>query len=378
MIERVGRAARALLGPLAGPAPGPLPDPRFQQGEHALTLAGVEKRFGAVQVLAGVSLRVRRGELVTVLGPSGCGKTTLLRIVAGFETADAGEVLIGERPVLDLPANRRPVNTVFQSYALFPHLSVARNVAFGLEARGLPRDEVVRRVARGLELLQLGSLADRAPHQLSGGQRQRVALARALVNEPELLLLDEPMSALDAKLRAEVQVELRRLQRSLGKTFVLVTHDQDEALTVSDRIVVMHQGRIEQEGPAREVYERPRSRFVAEFLGAANLLPAEAAGPRRARAGASELELEEDLPAAQGTLSIHPERVRVAGAAPASNGLRARVLDSVYRGDHVELRCQPLAPGPELRVQGDPTLRAAPGEELWLELPREALRVLRD
>ena len=365
---------RALLGGLAGPPPGPLPDPRFQQGEHALDLRDVKKRFGETEVLAGVTLAVKRGELVTILGPSGCGKTTLLRIVAGFETADAGEVRIGERPVLDLPANRRPVNTVFQSYALFPHLSVAANVAFGLEARGLPRPEVRRRVSEGLALLRLDGLGDRRPAQLSGGQRQRVALARALVNEPELLLLDEPMSALDAKLRAEVQVELRRLQRSLGKTFVLVTHDQDEALTVSDRIVVMHRGRIEQEGPAREVYERPRSRFVAEFLGAANLLEVEATGPRRARSPVGELELPADLPGPRGTVSIHPERVEVLAAAPTTNGVRARVVDSVYRGDHVELVLEPGG----LRVQAGSTLRPEPGDELWLSLPVDALQVLCD
>ena len=367
-MSRLARLARAILGE----ASGPLPDPRFGEGEAALVVDGVRKRFGAVEVLAGVSLSVRRGELVTILGPSGCGKTTLLRIVAGLETADAGTVSIGRRPIDDLPANRRPVNTVFQSYALFPHLTVARNVAFGLENRGLPAGEVAERVARGISLLRLDGLEARMPAQLSGGQRQRVALARALVNEPELLLLDEPMSALDAKLRAEVQVELRRLQRSLGKTFVLVTHDQDEALTVSDRIVVMHRGRIEQEGPAREVYERPATRFVAEFLGAANVIEAEAIGPARVRTALGELDLPEAPPGPRVALAIHPEQVRLVAAPPERNGVRARVVESVYRGDHVELALEPA-----LRVQAPPSFAGAPGSEVWVELPVEALRVLR-
>ncbi|MBA3710681.1 MAG: ATP-binding cassette domain-containing protein [Planctomycetes bacterium] len=244
----------------------------------ALRVQGVDKRFGTTEVLRDAEVDVRPGEFVTLLGPSGCGKTTLLRIVAGFELPDRGSVVLDGVDITRLPANRRPVNTVFQSYALFPHLSVFENVAFGLRARGVAEAEVVARVGEAMDLLRFAELRDRRPHQLSGGQRQRVALARALVNRPDVLLLDEPMSALDARLRAEVQLELKRLQRRLGTTFVLVTHDQDEAMVVSDRILLMHGGRIVQAGAPREVYERPRTRFVAEFLGAANLIAATRTG----------------------------------------------------------------------------------------------------
>jgi spermidine/putrescine transport system ATP-binding protein len=320
-----------------------------------------------------VSFTVRSGEFVTLLGPSGCGKTTLLRIIAGLERADRGEVTLGGYRLTDLPANLRPVNTVFQSYALFPHLCVRENVAFGLKARRFPRPEVDDRVAAALQMLQMDPLARRHPHQLSGGQKQRVALARALVNEPELLLLDEPMSALDAKLRAEVQLELRRLQRRLGKTFILVTHDQDEAMTVSDRILVMRDGRIEQSGSPAEVYERPVNRFVAEFLGSANLIPASRSndsletvhGPLRAA----------DHPGwSQGTLAIRPERITICRQRPAANAVRARVREVVYRGDHVDLFVEPGAL--RIRTGARPDLHV--GQDIWLELKPEHLVPLED
>ena len=343
------------------------------QGRGELHVEGVSKRFGDTPVLREVALDVRGGEFVTLVGPSGCGKTTLIRIVAGLELADAGRVLLSGRDITHLPANRRPVNTVFQDYALFPHLSVFENVAFGLRSRKVPPPEVNRRVAASLELLQLGEFARRHPHQLSGGQKQRVALARALVNEPEALLLDEPMSALDAKLRAEVRLELRRLQRRLGKTFLLVTHDQDEAMTVSDRLFVMHEGRIEQFGPPAEVYEHPQSRFVAEFLGAANLLRGTAAdGGVRTDLGL--LATRSRPPWTQGTLAIRPERVRIVPQAPAANGVRGRVREAVYGGDHVDLFVEP---GP-LRVRAEPAAALRVGQEVWLELPIEHLEVLRD
>ncbi|WP_448569929.1 ABC transporter ATP-binding protein, partial [Thermus sp.] len=246
--------------------------------ETGLLLEALRKRFGEHEVLKGVSLEVRPGEFFTLLGPSGCGKTTLLRIVGGFEVPDGGRVVLKGQDLTPLPAYRRPVNTVFQNYALFPHLTVYENVAFGLRSRRFPEAEVRARVEYALGLLRLESFVHRYPHQLSGGQKQRVALARALVNEPEVLLLDEPMSALDAKLRAEVQVELRNLQRRLGATFILVTHDQEEAMAVSDRIGVMEAGTLLQVGTPEEVYERPRTRFVAEFLGVANLIPARRVG----------------------------------------------------------------------------------------------------
>ena len=342
--------------------------------EHGqLRVEGVSKSFGDVAVLREVSLAVTGGEFVTLVGPSGCGKTTLIRIIAGLELADAGRVVLSGEDITGLPANRRPVNTVFQDYALFPHLSVYENVAFGLRSRRTPGAEVDRRVAGALQMLRLEGLARRPPHQLSGGQKQRVALARALVNEPEVLLLDEPMSALDAKLRAEVRLELRRLQRHIGKTFLLVTHDQDEAMTVSDRLFVMREGRIEQAGTPSEVYEHPRSRFVAEFLGSANLISATASdGGLRTEWGL--LATRTRPPWQRGTLAIRPERIRLCAKAPAVNGFRGRVREIVYGGAHTDVFVEPAS----LRVRCAPATALRVGDEVWLELPPEHLEVLDD
>jgi len=238
----------------------------------SVEVLGLRREFGSFVALDGVSLAIRPGEFLTLLGPSGCGKTTLLRILAGLDAADAGAVRIDGQDVDEMPAHRRPVNTVFQSYALFPHMTVRDNVAFGLRMKKVPGDEIARRVERMLDLVQIATFADRKPAQLSGGQKQRVALARALINEPKVLLLDEPLGALDSKLRKELQVELLALQRRLGITFIFVTHDQEEALVMSDRIAVMRAGRIEQLGDAEEIYERPRTRFVSQFLGTCNLI----------------------------------------------------------------------------------------------------------
>src|SRR6266850_1133584 len=237
-----------------------------------LEIAGVSKRFGAAAAVEDVSLNVERGELFALLGPSGCGKTTLLRMIAGLESPDRGRLLLGGRDVTDDPPHRRPVNTVFQHYALFPHRTVAGNVAFGLEMAGRPRAEIAPLVDRALEMVRLSGMGARRVDQLSGGQRQRVALARAVVLEPEVLLLDEPMSALDRKLREEMRAEVKGLHRRLGTTFVFVTHDQEEALTMSDRIAVMNSGRVEQLGTPEELYERPATRFVADFIGTTNLM----------------------------------------------------------------------------------------------------------
>ncbi len=333
----------------------------------------IDKSFGDVQVLRDVSFTVRHGEFVTLLGPSGCGKTTLLRILAGLELADAGDVLLMGKSILPLPANQRPVNTVFQNYALFPHLSVFENIAFGLRSRRFAHSEVNRRVANALDMLQLEEFTKRYPHQLSGGQKQRVALARALVNEPELLLLDEPMSALDAKLRAEVQIEIRRLQRRLGKTFILVTHDQDEAMTVSDRIMVMNNGGIEQSGTPTDVYEHPISRFVAQFLGSANLI----AGERTGEGVMTEfglMQVDRQPAWEKGTLAIRPERIRVFRGQPKRNVIKAEVREMIYRGDHYEVF---VNPGP-LRVKVSPAEQLKVGQRVWLELPTEHLEVLCD
>jgi putative spermidine/putrescine transport system ATP-binding protein len=239
-----------------------------------LELRGLTKQFGAVTAVDHLSLVVGRGEFLTLLGASGSGKTTTLRLIAGFEPPTAGEILINGYDTAHEPPFRRPVNTVFQQYALFPHLRVWDNVAYGLRMRRRPAAEVKERVGRALEMVRLGELGKRFPRQLSGGQQQRVALARALVNEPQVLLLDEPLGALDLKLRREMQGELTALNRQLGTTFVYVTHDQEEALTMSDRIALMRNGRIEQIGAPRELYNRPASRYVADFIGETNLIPA--------------------------------------------------------------------------------------------------------
>ena len=238
--------------------------------ENSVEVRSVTKRFGEVAAVHEVSLRVRRGEFSALLGPSGCGKTTLLRMIAGFETPTNGRIVIHGEDVTDLPPYRRPTNLVFQHYALFPHLTVAENVAFGLRYKQSAAGDRRSAIQQALALVKLTGLETRRPDQLSGGQKQRVALARALVLEPQVLLLDEPLGALDQKLRREMQVELKALQRQLGITFLFVTHDQEEALTMSDRIAVMNAGRVEQAGAAAEVFERPRTRFVAEFMGAAN------------------------------------------------------------------------------------------------------------
>lgn len=240
----------------------------------ALEIQGIRRNFGAVVALDGISLAIRPGEFFSLLGPSGCGKTTLLRIIAGLDEPTAGAILLDGANLLASPAHERPVNTVFQSYALFPHLSVAANIAFGLRMKKIGTSEISRRAAAMMDLVEVTELAARKPHELSGGQRQRVALARALVNEPRVLLLDEPLAAVDQKLRKQLQTELLALQRRLRLTFIYVTHDQEEALTLSDRLAVMNHGVIEQIGPPQDIYDRPKTRFVAEFLGSGNLIAA--------------------------------------------------------------------------------------------------------
>jgi ABC-type Fe3+/spermidine/putrescine transport system ATPase subunit len=273
----------------------------------------VSKRFGAVTAIDGVTLEIRRGELFALLGPSGCGKTTLLRLIAGLEEPDAGTIRIAGADVTSMPAHRRPVNMVFQQYALFPHLTVEQNVAFGLRYKALPRAARAERTAAALALVRLTGFERRRPDQLSGGQRQRVALARALVLEPQVLLLDEPLAALDPNLRREVQVEIKGLQRSLGITFVFVTHDREEALALSDRIAVMDRDRVEQVGSPMEVFEAPTTEFVARFLGATNVFTAEN-GARR--------------------FVVRPEKLALRPSG--ETGLPVTVLDRVYHGASTE------------------------------------------
>lgn len=314
--------------------------PRPATGPVALALEGVSRRYGTHDALHAVDLTVRAGEFVSLLGPSGSGKTTMLRLIAGFDAPTSGHIRIGGRDMTGVPAHRRPVGVVFQSLALFPHLTVGGNVAFGLQVRRTGRAETARRVADALQLVDLPGSQDRRIHEMSGGQRQRVALARALVLQPDVLLLDEPLSALDLKLRQMLQDELKRIQRRSRATFVFVTHDQDEALRLSDRIAVVNRGRIEQVGTADDIYDRPRSAFVASFVGDTNLLPGRvvAVGP-----GTATVELDglgtvvapcyAALAAgAAAALSVRPENL---GIGEASATLQAVVAGVAYAGARV-------------------------------------------
>jgi spermidine/putrescine transport system ATP-binding protein len=309
-------------------------------------LRNVTKRFDELVAVDDLSLDLARGEFFTLLGPSGCGKTTTLRMIAGFEQPTAGEIRIEGSDVARLPPHRRPTNTVFQSYALFPHLSVEANVAFGLKRKKVAKGEIAERVRAELERVGLASHAKRRPSQLSGGMQQRVALARALVNLPKVLLLDEPLGALDLKLRKGLQVELKRIQRDVGITFVYVTHDQEEALTMSDRIAVMNRGRVEQVAAPEDVYERPATTFVAGFIGVSNLMPATVAGDGRVRLHSGpEIATETDgLSAGEECAAVvRPEKLRVdpvGEGAPASNGsprVEGVVESSLYLGTATQI-----------------------------------------
>ena len=355
--------------------------------ESAVAIANVGKTFhGASRpALVGVSLDIVKNEFFTLLGPSGCGKTTLLRMIAGFDNPDSGSIALDGVAVGRTPPNQRPVNTVFQSYALFPHMSVAQNISFALEMLGHPRDAIRARVAEMMKLLRLDGLGDRRPTQLSGGQQQRVALGRAIAPKPKVLLLDEPLSALDLKLRKEMQVELKRLQAETGITFVFVTHDQEEALTMSDRVAVMRDGMVMQVGRPTDIYERPASRFVAEFIGDASFLPATCvertgAGGRFRLTCSSDLDCHIDLddaneiaPGGKAVLVVRPERVALVPMEVAL--LRGDVREAIYSGSDLMLHVT-LADGTPLRVRvsGAADGRALTGHATGFGITGEAFR----
>jgi putative spermidine/putrescine transport system ATP-binding protein len=341
-----------------------------------IELESISKRYGDVQAVHDFSLAIENGELVVLLGPSGCGKTTTLRMIAGFVPVTSGRIRLGGRDVTHLPPYRRNTGLVFQGYALFPHLTAAENVAFGLEMRKLPDAVVRERVARALKLVRLDDLGDRLPRQLSGGQQQRVALARALVIEPDALLLDEPLSNLDAKLREEVRVEIRQLQRALGLTTVMVTHDQDEALAMADRLVVMAGGAIQQIGTQRELYEHPRNRFVAGFVGRTNFLRGRLVEPGVFRSDGG-LTLRYDgrsalpstaadvaPPGARRALALRPERLALGASANAArtNRVAGTVEFASYLGAIIEYYVR-LSSGERLRVHAPNT--GAAGDRAW-------------
>jgi spermidine/putrescine transport system ATP-binding protein len=352
----------------------------------AIRLAQLVKRFGDFTAVDGIDLEIGAGEFFSVLGPSGCGKTTTLRLIAGFEAATSGQILLDGVDLATTPPHRRPVNTVSQSYALFPHLSVERNVAYGLRwhKSGESKDEKARRVEEALALVQLQDFADRKPAQLSGGQQQRVALARALVLKPKVLLLDEPLGALDAKLRKALQTELTNLQSEVGITFVYVTHDQEEALTMSDRLAVMDNGHVEQVGTPDEVYEEPTTAYVADFLGVANLLEADCTrtnGTGTIQLGSFRLAATSGDQECTGPVKvvIRPERVRVDVREPeGDNCVPAMVERLVYVGPttQVHLRLPHGAPLQALVANHDGRPDWEAGTPVAATLPADALRVL--
>ena len=354
-----------------------------------ISVENVSKRFGDFHATREMSFAIGKGEFFAMLGPSGCGKTTMLRMIAGFEEPTSGTIRLDGQDVAGVPPYRRPVNTVFQNYALFPHLSVFDNVAFGPRMRDVPKAEVERRVKEIIEVVRLGDLAQRMPAQLSGGQRQRVALARALVNDPKALLLDEPLSALDLELRRQMQIELKRIQRDVGITFVFVTHDQEEALTMSDRIAVMRAGRLEQVGTPEGIYEEPETAFVARFIGHANLLPvtvesgangeATIALPGGRRCGVA-TRGRHFAAGAKALLMVRPERLEVSASEPSAGRpcLPVTCIDLLFQGA-VE-RCALRTPsGDEVvaHLESDkPVPEAKPGAALWLYWEAASSRLL--
>ena len=352
-----------------------------------IELQNIVKSFGdGARALNSVSLTVRENEFFTLLGPSGCGKTTLLRIIAGFEFPDSGGVLLDGENIAGAPPEKRPVNTVFQNYALFPHLTVLENVAFGLEMRGASRQDAARDAQKMLDLVVLGDFGARRPAHLSGGQQQRVALARALANHPRLLLLDEPLSALDLKLRKAMRAELKRLQRETGVTFIFVTHDQEEALAMSDRIAVMNRGQVRQIGAPSEIYEYPADQFVADFIGEANLLQGCVTAVKDGRAhvrldGGAMLIVPIAPAAAVATgeeivLAVRPERVKLTTSATAEYALPGRITETAYQGDRIRYEARLESGGAVAAMETGATPRFATGDPVGVLLDGDFARIL--
>ncbi len=356
--------------------------------DAVIDIRDVSKLFGPVAAVDGVSFGIRRGEFFSLLGPSGCGKTTLLRMLAGFEQPSRGEILIDGQPMAGVPANKRPTNMVFQSYAIFPHLNVEENVGYGLRNRMLGKDEMRSRVAAALDLVKLAGYGKRAAHQLSGGQRQRVALARALVCRPKVLLLDEPLGALDKKLREEMQLELRQLQRNVGITFVFVTHDQEEALTLSDRIAVMSAGKVLQIARSDDLYENPNCREVAEFIGNMNLFAGKVTTVTERNVTVATAAGTFTVPYAEpiGTgkdvhLAVRPEKLALSPEKPATglNAVKGRIIAQTYLGDRRQFLTQidglakPLAISRQISGLESQLL---PDSDIWVTWPPQLGRLL--
>ncbi|WP_069300461.1 ABC transporter ATP-binding protein [Neptunicoccus sediminis] len=360
------------------------------ENPNAIEVREAVKRYGDFTALKTISLSIKDNEFFTLLGPSGCGKTTLLRMIAGFEDVTEGAIYLYDEEIAGLPPHKRPVNTVFQNYALFPHKTVLDNVAFGLQMRGNSKADSRKRAGEMLELVQLSQFAGRKPSQLSGGQQQRVALARALAPQPKVLLLDEPLSALDLKLRKAMQLELKHLQRETGITFIFVTHDQEEALTMSDRIAVMSSGELQQLGDAREIYESPRNMFVADFIGETNLL---GVSVDRVEAGQAVCHLGgghaltcaavEDVAAGSDVhLSVRPERLFLTPEAESADGMKATVRENIFVGTDITTLVD-LADGPQFTIRTSNSERGnkrifEPGTPVFVNMEHGAARLLVD
>jgi putative spermidine/putrescine transport system ATP-binding protein len=353
-----------------------------------LELVNVQKRFATFTAVESFNMNVNKGEFISFLGPSGCGKTTTLRMIAGFEQPTAGQILVDGRDLTPVPVNKRNIGMVFQSYALFPNMNVAGNIGFGLKIAGKPKNEIEERVKEMLGVIHMAEFAGRYPHQLSGGQQQRVALARALAIKPDMLLLDEPLSALDAKIRISLRQEIRAIQRQLGITTIYVTHDQEEALSISDRIVVMNKGRMEQVGTPLEIYNSPQTRFVAQFVGTLNLLTGTMADAQRIHIDRQPLHLDRPHPQRQTgsavTIALRPESITMSGGKANGHGADGNALNGIvedvsFLGSVVRVRVRMEDQAVNADTFNNPSLVPPQiGQPMTLHFPPEALMVLRD